>query len=89
MGRITQAETVNPEETDPYPGEIEEAKHIPGGWVYRIAGRFGPEDRIPPDAVMGAWKVSAEGRIVGDFVKNENYNPRRWPAELVPGYDDV
>jgi hypothetical protein len=39
----------------PYPGEIDEAKRIPNGWVYRIAGRFGPNDRVPPEAIVGKW----------------------------------
>jgi len=64
----------------PFLGEIEEAKHHPSGWVYRIAGKFGPSDRIPPDAIIGAWKVDEQGNIVGPFIRNNNYNPRRWPT---------
>ncbi len=65
----------------PFAGEIEEAKRTPNGWVYRIAGRFGPSDRVPPEAIIGAWKVDQEGNIVGEFVRNNNYDPERWPAE--------
>jgi hypothetical protein len=39
----------------PFREEIEEAKRTPNGWVYRIAGRFGPADAVPPEAVVGAW----------------------------------
>jgi hypothetical protein len=63
----------------PRPGEIEEARHYPNGWVYRIAGKFGPNDDVPPEAIMGAWKVDANGHIVGDFIVNKNYDPDRWP----------
>jgi hypothetical protein len=64
----------------PYSGEIEEAKRFPNGNVYRIAGVFGPSDEVPPDAIVGAWKVDAHGNIVGDFIRNRNYDPNRWPA---------
>lgn len=64
----------------PFPGEVEEAKLTPGGWVYRIAGKFGPKDRVPPEAIVGAWKVDANGNISGDFIENKNYDPKRWPV---------
>ena len=63
----------------PLPGEVEKAKRHPNGWVYRLAGRFNDNDRVPPEAIMGAWKVDMRGNIVGGFVKNENYDPKRWP----------
>jgi hypothetical protein len=64
----------------PHPGEVEEALRTPDGWVYRIAGNFGPDDRVPPEAVIGAWKVDSQGKIIGDFIRNENYDPIRWPS---------
>ena len=64
----------------PLPGEVEEAKRTPGGWVYRIAGKFAPKDRVPPEAIVGAWKVDANGNISGGFVENKNYDPKRWPS---------
>jgi hypothetical protein len=64
----------------PHPGEIAEAERIPNGWVYRIAGRFAPHERVPPEAIIGAWKVNAEGEIVGSFIENKNYDPQRWPS---------
>ena len=64
----------------PLPGEIEEAKRNPNGWVYRIAGTFSPDESVPPEAIVGAWKVNASGRIVGGFVANEKYDPKRWPS---------
>ena len=76
---MTDEPTVANTET-PFPGEVAEAKRTPGGWVYRIAGRFGPKDRVPPDAIVGAWKVDANGNISGGFIKNKNYDPKRWPV---------
>jgi hypothetical protein len=64
----------------PCAGEIKEAKRHPGGWVYRIAGHFGPSDAVPPEAIVGAWKVDDGGNISGDFIRNEKYNAVRWPA---------
>ena len=64
----------------PHPGEIEEAKRTPSGWVYRIAGRFSPHERVPPEAIIGAWRVDANGEIVGSFIENKNYDPMRWPT---------
>jgi hypothetical protein len=64
----------------PFSEEIEEAKHCPNGWVYRVAGSFKSDERVPPEAIVGAWKVNTQGTIIGDFIKNENYDPKRWPA---------
>jgi len=67
-------------ETTPHPQEIEIARERPNGWVYRIAGRFGPGERVPPEAIVGAWKVGPDGRITGAFIVNEKYDPHRWPS---------
>ncbi len=60
----------------PLPGEVEEAKRNPGGWVYRIAGAFGPNDSVPPDAIVGAWKVDTHGVIAGEFIPNPDYRQK-------------
>ena len=59
----------------PSPRGIEEAKRYPGGWVYRIEGDYGPNDAVPPEAIVGAWKVDDDGTIVGDFTPNPNFKP--------------
>lgn len=64
----------------PYPGEIAEARRYPNGRVYRIAGDFGPDDAVPPEAIVGAWRVNERGAIVGSFIDNPNYDPKRWPS---------
>jgi len=53
-----------------------EARNWPGGWVYEIEGSFGPDDAVPPEAIVGAWKVNDVGEIVGEFIPNPNYRPR-------------
>jgi len=65
---------------EPLPGEIAEAKRTPNGWVYRITGSFSDDEKIPPDAIIGAWKVDANGSITGEFIANANYNSDRWPS---------
>jgi len=67
----------------PFRGEIEEAKRHPNAWVYRIAGNFSPDERTPREAIVGAWKVDSHGNIIGDFIKNKNYDSQRWPARKV------
>ena len=52
---------------------IAEAKANPNGWVYQIAGGFGPNDRVPPDCIKGAYKVDANGILTGEFQPNPNY----------------
>jgi hypothetical protein len=52
----------------PEPGEVAEAAGNPGGWVYRISGFYGPDDRVP-------WKVDENGMIIGDFLPNPNFDP--------------
>lgn len=64
----------------PHPEEVAEARNYPNGRVYRIAGDFGPSEGVPPQAIVGAWKVDANGCIVGDFIQNPNYDPERWPS---------
>lgn len=60
---------------NPMPGEVAEAKRTPNGWVYRIEGKFAPEDAVPRERIVGAWKVDASGNIVGEFMKNPNFVP--------------
>lgn len=53
--------------------EIIEAKKNPNGWVYRINGNYNYSDEIPPEAIVGAWKVDKYGKVKGDFVYNPNF----------------
>mgnify|MGYP001338948586 CR=1 FL=1 len=51
----------------------DEAKRNPGGWVYAISGRYSDQEHVPPDEIIGAWKVDEHGEITGDFVPNPNF----------------
>ena len=52
---------------------IEEAKQNPNGWVYEIDERFDPNGAVPPEGIVGAWKVDDNGIIVGAFIPNRAY----------------
>jgi hypothetical protein len=58
------------------PDLLEAAKKIPNGYVYKLDGQFGPNETVPPEAIIGAWKVNESGNIIGDFIPNQNYRPR-------------
>jgi hypothetical protein len=56
---------------------IAEAKRSPGGWVYKIQGNYGPNDAVPPEDIVGAWKVDSQGNITSDeFKPNPNFRKR-------------
>lgn len=59
---------------------IQAARENPGGWVYKIEGSFGRNEYVPPEAVVGAWKVDSEGRLTGEFVQNPKYRKSTKPA---------
>lgn len=63
----------DPGKITPEPQELEEATRNPNGWVYRISGTYGPDEEIPPEAIIGAWKVDESGKISGDFIRNPKY----------------
>lgn len=57
----------------PTPAAIAEAKRKPGGWVYVIAPGVDPAGAVPPEQIVGAWKVDAEGNLTDSFVWNPKY----------------
>jgi hypothetical protein len=51
--------------TKPIPREVMgEAKLHPRGYVYKIDGGLGPNDEIPPEAIMGAWNVDEKMEVL-------------------------
>ena len=67
---------VSHQQFSPTPEMIAEAKSNPNGWVYQIDGQFGPNDRIPPESIVGAYKVDSSGNLTGEFTPNPNYRGR-------------
>lgn len=45
------------------------------GWVYKIEGEYGPDEYVPPEAIVGAWKVDENGNVTGEFIQNPRYQP--------------
>ena len=64
---------------------IEEARRSPDGVVYAIEGVFGPDEHVPPEAIIGLWVVDANGLISGDFVANPNYRGKRTQVQFRSG----
>jgi hypothetical protein len=59
-----------------FPDELlSAAAQTPGGWVYAIDPAFDPRDRIPPEGVIGAWKIDDSGQPTGEYTPNPNYRP--------------
>jgi hypothetical protein len=52
---------------------ITAARANPNGWVYKIEGNFGPSEYVPPEAIVGAWKVDQHGILTGEFFPNKKY----------------
>jgi hypothetical protein len=72
--RLFTTGTTKVEQFQPSPEMELEAKKNPNGWVYVIRGNFGPNDAVPPEAIVGAWKVDASGKIVeNSFQPNPKY----------------
>jgi hypothetical protein len=52
---------------------VKAALENPNGWVYKIEGKFNPTEYVPPEAIVGAWKVNENGNLTGEFVPNPNF----------------
>lgn len=52
---------------------LAEAKNNPNGWVYQIEGNLGPNDHVPPECIVGAYKVDEKGLLTGEFKPNPNF----------------
>jgi hypothetical protein len=71
---------MNQGQADIPPEAVEQAKQNPGGWVYKIEGDYGPEDAVPREAIVGAWRVDENGNITDDFIPNPNYRCPKPPG---------
>lgn len=56
---------------------LREAKNNPNGWVYKIDNGYDTSGDIPPEAIVGAWRVDENGEIIVGFISNENYVPSK------------
>ena len=67
---------MNQKQSEPSEKVVQQAKLHPNGWVYQIEGQYAPNQSVSPEDIVGAWKVDANGNIVGDFISNPNYKPK-------------
>ena len=54
----------------------EHARQQPGGYTYVIDPYYakdGVDGAIPPQGIIGAYPVDAEGNIIPEFTANPNY----------------
>lgn len=58
------------------PEMLEAARSNPDGWVYKIDGTFGADEYVPPEAIVGAWKVDGKGNLIGEFIPNSKYKAK-------------
>ncbi|QGH67833.1 hypothetical protein GHV42_02850 [Xanthomonas oryzae pv. oryzicola] len=72
---------MNNKEHEITPDVVQAARENPNGWVYKIKGEYGPTEHVPPEAVVGAWKVDADGNLTGEFMSNPKYQPSLSKAE--------
>lgn len=57
------------------PDVVQAARENPNGWVYKIEGTYGSAEHVPPEAIVGAWKVDVHGNLTGEFMPNPKYRP--------------
>jgi hypothetical protein len=67
---------MNEDNLTPSPEDIDEAKLHPDGWIYKFSKKYSLADRVPPEHIIGAWKVDSDGNIIGDFIKNSKFIPK-------------
>jgi hypothetical protein len=64
----------------PFPAELlAQAKATPGGWVYGIDPAYAPDGvdgAVPPEGIIGGWKIGDDGLPTGEYVANPRYQPQ-------------
>jgi hypothetical protein len=70
-----RAEAATPESGGhPFPPELQaHAAENAGGWVYDLEPGFRSTGSIPPERIVGAWKIDEGGVPTGWFVPNRQY----------------
>jgi hypothetical protein len=52
---------------------LDEARRHPDGWVYEIDPQYDPLGAVPPEGIIGAWRVGRDGHPTGEFTPNPKY----------------
>jgi hypothetical protein len=68
----------------PFPTRLQHAARAnAGGWVYDVDPAFDRSDPVPREAIIGAWRIGADGLPTGEFVVNRHYRPLQPPRRRV------
>ena len=68
------SEEANASPSRPFPPELQEqAAENAGGWVYDIDPAFQGTGSIPPERIIGAWRIDDTGSPTDEFVTNPYY----------------
>ena len=46
---------------------------LANGWLYKVESEYQFSENVPPNAILGAWRLDSNGEIIGDFISNPNY----------------
>jgi hypothetical protein len=66
----------NASPTRSFPAELQqEAVKNAGGWVYDIDPAFDRTGSVPPEHMIGAWRIEDTGLPTDEFVVNPHYRP--------------
>ncbi|MGH8866980.1 MAG: type VII secretion system-associated protein [Actinomycetes bacterium] len=58
----------------------EQARSQPDSWLYALDPGFSPDTEVPPEGIVGAFRVDTQGEIAGGWTPNPHYRPT--PAAL-------
>lgn len=61
----------------------------PGTWLYAVDPAYDPAGAVPPEGIVGAWRVDARGEITDAFEHNPRYRPSARALELPEPTDAV
>jgi hypothetical protein len=60
----------------PFPDALlPEAEANAGGWVYAVDASHDPAGAVPPEGIVGAWRVGDDGRPTGEYRANPSHRP--------------
>ena len=65
------------------------ARHLAGGWLYVIDPGFDPNGRVPPEGVVGGYRVDDRGELTDEWWANPKYRPTPAALGLPQPLDEV
>ena len=51
------------------------AQAAPGRWLFAVDRGFDPAGEVPPEALVGAWRIDDAGEVTSEFRANPAYRP--------------